>query len=215
MSSPDTIKAQLQSLIDKANTKTGKNDPDMTAAVGSLEDGYGSESVLEELRITENGEYIPGVGVDGFSRVIASVMESNDTNGIYMAKVTPASDTGALRITHNLGTTDILAAVCWANAFGNVTPAFDGAVANVYLKSSLPFRLTSSSNHENMIAFAKWSVSYAHVSTISQPTSDAYFSKVVDENTFEFAAAGAAAAKHFAGVTYTVIIIAASAFVEG
>ena len=65
-----------------------------------------------------------------------------------------------------------------------------------------------------MIAFAKWSVSYAHVVTISQPTSDAYFSKVVDENTFVFASAGAAAAKHFAGVTYTVIIIAASAFAE-
>ena len=137
---------------------------------------------------------------------------SGGTSGIYMAKITPASDTGELAVTHNLGTTDILAAVCWTESFGDVVPAFDGSVANVYLKSSVPFRTSNSSNHENMIAFAKWSVSNANVNTIGQPTSATYFSKPTDDNVFRFDSAGAVSAKYFAGVTYTVIIMAASAF---
>lgn len=219
MSTPDTVKAQLQSLIASANAKTGKTDTDLTAAVDSLVAGYGQGSsapILTELSITENGEYLPSAGVDGFSRVIANIAASGGggASGIYMAKVTPASDTGELKVTHNLGTTDILVAVCWAESLGDVTPAFDGAAANVYLKSSLPFRMSNSSNHENMIAYARWSVSSANVTTISQPTSGTYFSEVVDENTFAFASAGSAASKYFAGVTYTVIIMAASAFAE-
>lgn len=186
MATADSVKAKIQGLIASANAKTGNTDADLTTAVNALIAGFGQ-------------------GGGG---------SSGGASGIYMAKVTPARDAEGLVITHNLGTTDILAAVCWAESLGDVTPAFDGAVANVYLKSSLPFRLTSSINHENMIAFARWSVSNANVVTIGQPTTDAYFSKVVDENTFEFARAGASVAKHFAGVTYTVIIIAASAFAE-
>ena len=137
---------------------------------------------------------------------------SGGVSGIYMAQITPAEDTDEVTVAHNLGTTDILMACCWAETFGDVTPTFDGSVANVYLKSSMPFRMSSSSNHENMIAFAKWSMSNANVTTIGQPTSSTYFSKPIDENTFRFDSAGSAAAKYFAGVTYTVVIMAASAF---
>lgn len=33
-------------------------------------------------------------------------------SGIYMAKITPAEDMSSLQVTHNLGTTDILIALC-------------------------------------------------------------------------------------------------------
>ena len=42
MSNFATIKAELQKLLDMANAKTGKADADLTGAVGSLVDGYGS-----------------------------------------------------------------------------------------------------------------------------------------------------------------------------
>lgn len=137
---------------------------------------------------------------------------SGGASGIYMAKITPASDMESLQVTHNLGTTDILMAVSWTEGLGDVTPSIDGSIANIYLKSSLPFRMSSSSTHENLLAFARWSVSLESVNTVSQPNSEAYFSEVVDENNFNFARAGSSVAKYMAGVTYTVIIMAASAF---
>lgn len=164
----------------------------------------GKTGGTEEMTLEQMAAAITGIQTGGGT--------SGGAGGIYMAKVTPASDSSYITVTHNLGTTDILAAVCWVESLGDVTPTFDGAVANVYLKSNLPFRQSSSVNHENMIAFAKWSVSSANVGTINQPTSATYFSAATDANTFVFAPAGSASAKYFTGVTYTVIIMAASAF---
>lgn len=42
MSNFATIKAELQKLLDTANAKTGKADADLTGAVGSLVEGYGT-----------------------------------------------------------------------------------------------------------------------------------------------------------------------------
>ena len=182
MATAESVKSKIQGLIDTANAATGGVDADLTSAVNTLVAGFGSGG-------SGGGE-----------------------NGIYMAQITPASDIGELSVIHNLGTTDILAAVCWAESFGDIAPTIDGAVANVYLKSSIPFRQSSTVNHENMIAYARWSVSNANVNTIGQPTSTAYFSEPSDANTFAFGAAGAAACKYIAGVTYTVIIMAASTF---
>ena len=142
----------------------------------------------------------------------AGGVSSGGTSGIYMAKITPASDVDELRVTHSLGTTDILVAASWTEGLGDVTPNIDGSIANIYLKSSVPFGLTNSGNHENLLAFARWNVSGENVTTIGEPTSADYFSEVVDENTFLFRRAGSAAAKYIAGVTYTVVIMAASAF---
>lgn len=153
--------------------------------------------------------------LEGMAAAIAGIQTgegSGGASGIYMAKITPASDMIELQITHNLGTTDILAAFCWAESLNEVTPTFDGSIANIYLKSSVPFRQTASVNHENMIAFARWQVSSTNVASVGQPNSEVYCSKVVDENTFLFEKAGSSLAKWMAGVTYTVIIMAASAF---
>lgn len=43
MSNLATIKAELQKLLDTANEKTGKDDADLTNAVGSLVEGYGGD----------------------------------------------------------------------------------------------------------------------------------------------------------------------------
>lgn len=133
-------------------------------------------------------------------------------SGIYMAQVTPAGNVGSITIEHNLGTTDILLAALWAESLGDVAPTFNGCVANIYLKSAMPYRTNSSVNHENLIAHALWNTSLNNVNTVGQPASDVYYFKIVDENTIEFPSGGAAAAKHFGGVTYTVVIMAASAF---
>ena len=149
---------------------------------------------------------------------IASIQSggSGGVSGIYMAKVTPASNVDEIEVTHNLGTTDILLACCWAETFGDVTPTFDGAVGNTYLRSSVPFMIKASSTdtHKNMITYAKWNTTGSWVATVGQPNAPAYMTTPIDGNRFKFDSAGSAAAKYFAGVTYTVIIIAASAFVE-
>ena len=151
--------------------------------------------------------------LDQMAVAIAGI-ETGGASGIYMAKVTPASDTEELHITHNLGTTDILIALCWVEDFGDFTPSYNGATANGFLRSKVPHRLTSSSNHENTIFYGAWSTSLSNVNAVGQPSSYAYLSGVIDENNFNFDSANSASAKHFAGVTYTVFIMAASAFKE-
>lgn len=49
------------------------------------------EAVLEELTITENGEYTPGAGVDGFSKVIAAIEASGGVT-IQSGSFTPAEN---------------------------------------------------------------------------------------------------------------------------
>lgn len=44
MATADSVKAKIQSLINKANSKTGRSDKDMTSAVDALVEGYGGGS---------------------------------------------------------------------------------------------------------------------------------------------------------------------------
>ena len=156
------------------------------------------------------------------SSVVAEAIEGMETgggssggaSGIYMAKITPASEVSSFTITHNLGTSDILAAVCWAESFGDVVPTADRTTMRTWLKTDIPVRLSSSSTHANIDIFNSYSVSSSHITQPSQPTSSAYLCSIKDENTFSFYCAGSANARFYAGVTYTVIIMAASAFKE-
>lgn len=101
MATADSVKTKIQGLIDQANAATGGTDADLTNAVGSLIAGYGqggSEPVLEELRITENGTYTPSEGVDGFSKVIANIAASVGGNGAVLlesGEFTLAAETGS------------------------------------------------------------------------------------------------------------------------
>lgn len=150
--------------------------------------------------------------LEGMAAAIAGISGGGGARGIYMAQVTPAGDVGSITIEHNLGTTDILLAALWAESLGDVVPTFNGCVANIYLKSAMPYRTTSSYSHENLMAYAVWSTSLNNVNAVGQPASDAYYFEIVDENTVVFPSGSSAAAKHYAGVTYTVVIMAASAF---
>ena len=131
-----------------------------------------------------------------------------DVSGIYMAKITPSSDVSSLTIQHNLGTTDILLAACFVETLGDITPTFNGALGKWWAKTDIP-------NNRSGVGFdtlAGYSAANAYA-TLSAPTSLSYWDKVKDENNFVFWQAGSAASKYITGVTYTVIIMAASAFV--
>ena len=43
-----SIKTKIRSLIDAANAETGKDDADLTTAVQSLIDGYGTDNVVTD-----------------------------------------------------------------------------------------------------------------------------------------------------------------------
>ena len=132
---------------------------------------------------------------------------SGGASGIYMAKITPSSDMFSLTIQHNLGTTDILLAACFAETLGDVVPTFNGALGKWWAKTDIP-------NNRSAVGFntlAAYNTANAYA-ILGAPSSSGYWDNVKDENTFVFGQAGSSAAKYITGVTYTVIIMAASAF---
>ena len=179
MSTAETVKAQLNALLNQANNTTGKTDTNLTAAIASLAAGFGHGG-------------------------------SGGTGGIYMAKVTPKTDSNELIIQHNLGTTDILLAAAFAETSGETTPSFNGALAKFWAKTDIPVRETAASAAQNYDSQFSYKTD-ASLAICGAPNSPSYRCRVVDKNTFEFERAGSAVAKYIAGVTYTVIIIAANA----
>lgn len=140
---------------------------------------------------------------------VISSISGGGASGIYMARVTPETDSNKLRIQHNLSTTDILLAVAFAETLGEITPTFNGALATFWAKTDVPVRVSASANTQNFNAVCTYSTTNLNATTAA-PSSTTYWSAVVDENTFYFERAGSANAKYIAGVTYTVIIIAAN-----
>lgn len=131
-------------------------------------------------------------------------------SGIYMAQVTPEMDINRIEVAHNLGTTDILLAACWVQTFGDNVPSFDAATGKFWAKSDIPFRLTAAIDTDNFCLYTKYLTSSLNA-TGGVPSSESYCDGVADSNTFIFCQSGSATAKFAAGVTYTVIIIAANA----
>ena len=167
----------------------------------------GKTGGTDELTLDAMAEAIAGIETGGGG-------SDGGASGIYMAKITPARDASELTVTHNLGTTDILLAVCFAETLGDVTPTFNGAVAKFWAKTDIPRRVTSSENAPgNYDTHFSYSTTAANVNG-GLPNSEVYFCTVKDENNFIFDSAGSSAAKYITGVTYTVIIMAASAFKE-
>lgn len=180
MVTAESVKAKLQGLISLANATTGKTDTDLTAAVNAL---------------------IAGFGQGG---------SSGGASGIYMAKITPASNVNRLQVVHNLGTTDILFAACFAETLGTVTPTANSTMARFFAITDIPFRYSASSSGENYQMTSSYLVSSGQTNG-SGAQSDDQCCIVVDENNFLFPSASSSW-RFCAGVTYTVIIMAASAF---
>lgn len=132
------------------------------------------------------------------------------SSGIYMAKITPEEDLEGLKITHNLGTTDILFAACWAETLGDVVPTFNGALGKYWAKTDIPARYAGTNTIENFDHSNSYNTTNSYAIG-GVPTATTYWDYVLDENTFQFKRAGSAVARYITGVTYTVIIIAANA----
>lgn len=76
MSNIQTVKAQIQTLINSANATTGNADTNLTDGVNALISGYGqggSEPTLQDKTITENGTYSADSGYDGLGTVTVEV----------------------------------------------------------------------------------------------------------------------------------------------
>lgn len=138
--------------------------------------------------------------------------ESGGASGIYMAQITPAKDVKSLTIQHNLGTTDILFALIWAETFGNYAPTTNNAVSDVWLKTDIPVRVTSSINRENLEISNLYNTSTGNINSVTMKTAEGYLSRPADNNNFYFRAGTASGTAFYGSVTYTVIIMAASAF---
>lgn len=175
-----SVQEKMTAIADAIRAKTGKS---------------------EALTLERMAAEIAGIQTGGDSSGVAS--------GIYMAKITPASDTGELTVTHNLGTTDIILAACFAETLGDTVPSFAGTLSAFYAKTDIATRTGKSGYWGGN--FYDTTNAYVNHSAI---TGSGYHSSVIDGNTFKFDEAGAAARKYMAGVTYTVIIMAASAFME-
>lgn len=140
--------------------------------------------------------------------LIAGFGTGGGASGIYMAKITPSSATTTLRVTHNLGTTDILFAALWAeNSLGDITPNNGDTLASIWAKTDIPNNRGGVGNSW----YGGYNATNACVG-LNAPTSSSVWSEVVDENTFSFKARSGSNSKVVVGVTYTVIIMAASAF---
>ena len=73
--------ADWQDILDATRAKTGGTEKMVSGEVAAKVRSIETEPILEELTITENGEYIPDEGVDGFSKV--SVEVSGGEQDIY------------------------------------------------------------------------------------------------------------------------------------
>ena len=129
-------------------------------------------------------------------------------SGIYMAKVTPSEDLANMAIAHNLGTTDILLVACWAETLGDIVPATTGSLAKFWAKTDIA---TQRLGNGFSPGYA-WNTKNQHAS-VSAPNT-AYYEKltVTDENNILLPMCSSGTAnRYIAGVTYTVIVIAANA----
>ncbi len=67
---------KLTAIADAIRGKTGGTDELTLDQMATEIAGIESDPVLSELTVTENGEYTPDEGVDGFSKVIANIAAS-------------------------------------------------------------------------------------------------------------------------------------------
>ncbi len=152
--------------------------------------------------------------LDGMATAIAGIETGGGSgggaSGIYMAKITPAEDMDRLDVTHNLGTTDILLAVCFAETLGDITPTKNATMARFYAKTDVPFRFGSTSSGDNYQVYSNYLVASGWVNG-GGAASETYCCCAIDENCFRFIMS-ANNIQYTTGVTYTVIIVSASGF---
>ena len=154
-----------------------------------------------------------GLTLDQMATEIAGIGQGSSdggASGIYMAKVTMADNVGSFNVMHNLGTKDILFALCFANDLNGITPASENnIIAKSWMNTNINVRYGLDGGFNTMY---KYSVANERAE-LGSPANGVYWDAVVDENTFKFHR-GVGGYTYIAGVTYTIIIMAASAFAD-
>jgi hypothetical protein len=160
----------------------------------------GKTGGTEPLTLDQMAVAITGIQTGGGS--------SGGASGIYMAKVTPTEDLSEMTITHNLGTTDILLAACWAETLGDIVPTRNGTLAKFHAKTDIATQRAGGWFGQGYA----WNATNSYAAT-SSPNMGSYEAlKVIDANTISInRTASGTTPSYFAGVTYTVIVIAANA----
>ena len=194
---------KLTNIADKIRTIHGSSDgmslTDMSNNLGEVANTCDVQyELIQQIKTALEGKSASGGGSDG------------GTSGIYMAKITPAEEVGNFIVTHNLGTTDILFAGLWAETMGDVVLTESRGIMKVWFKTDI----RNARGGYGWTIMNNWDITNNRGGAPGQPNSSAYWCKAKDENNFEFERTSSANAKYAAGVTYTVIIIAASAFKE-
>lgn len=179
MSTAETVKAQLNALLNQANITTGKTDTNLTAAITSLAAGFGQ-------------------GGSG----------GGSASGIYMAKVTPSEDLTNMAIAHNLGTTDILLVACWAETLGDIAPATTASLAKFWAKTDIATQRGGGGFSPGY----RWDATNQYAAAAAPNMANYEMLTVTDENNISLPmCVSGTANRYLAGVTYTVIVIAANA----
>ena len=139
---------------------------------------------------------------DAITSLIAGFGQNASPAVLYMTQITPETNQDTLDIRHNLGTTDILTAACFAQSLGDITPTYSGTLMKLWAKTGIP-------NNRNCVGYCAQSTyntnGYVLIGGISLSTQ---WDQVVDANTFSFKKA-TNAGLFIGGVTYTVILVAA------
>lgn len=175
------------------------------------------ESAARLTALKNKIDGVTGAGSSTLSEAVDNALAGygqgggGSTSGIYMAKITPETDSNNLEIKHNLGTVDILIAVCFAETLGDIVPTFNGNLAKFFAKTDIPFKANGAENgkYNNYNLNSTYNTTNAYAQG-GGTAAKSYWDYVVDENTFIFNRSSTTA-KYIAGVTYTVIIIAGSA----
>ena len=141
------------------------------------------------------------------TEILAIESGGSGRKGVYMAQITPTSDLDNLVITHNLGTTDVLLVAAWAETLGDIVPNYNNTLAKFWAKTNIK---TQRGGNGFSPGYA-WNVTNNY-STFSGPNAVGYesLSNVTENSVTLPRCSSGTAPRYCAGVTYTVIVIAAA-----
>ena len=130
-----------------------------------------------------------------------------DVSGIYMAKITPAEAIDRIEINHNLGTTNILLVAAWAETLGDITLSTTSTLAKFWAKTDI----TTQRGGGGFSPGYMWNTTNSYAAP-SAPNVMLYETlTITDENNVTLPRTQSSTNTYYnAGVTYTVVVIAAN-----
>lgn len=166
----------------------------------------GMTTVADAIR-AKAGLTDPLVWPDGFKMAVDGI-QSGSASGIYMAKITPSEDLASMAIAHNLGTTDILLVACWAESLGDIVPATTASFAKFWAKTDIATQRAGNGFSPGY----RWDTTNQYAIAVSPNTASYETLTIKDGNNISLPMCMSGTSnRYLAGVTYTVIVIAANA----